>query len=766
MTNHVQIKSDLFLISQEIKKVEVKTVLLNTHHIFVIDCSGSMSGELRTIRKDLHNKISTSLKENDSLTIIWFSGKGQYGVVIEDYQIKSNTSLTKVKEMIDRYLTPVGLTSFKEPFEEAKAVISRVIKDKPNVLNSLFFITDGADNQNSNKEILQVVTTIKEDIASSTIIEYGYYCNKELLSKIAFELGGAHIFSQDFQDFEPYMSKQFSKENMSKRTYVKLDGPAVEDLVFTIDQDGQVINYSVNDKGEVLISEDEKNVFYYSVSPIGTETVLNMLEYSKGSMVYAQAEKLNRALYASLFSFSRVNNWDKVSEILKFIGDARLIVKKANTFGSQKINELENDFLNAISNPSLRFTEGYNPDLEPKEDAYCVLDMIKDLMEHEENVFYPGHEAFKYERIGSKQVAKPTVSEDEKNEFSKLLEEGKLEDLQNKLAEAIQNKKDKSVKFEKTNQLSGHPFSDLVWNEKRANLSIQVTYKGTVNLPKKFESVPEIFETVQFRNYTLIKDGVVHTYELPVSFNKGTFDKLQSEGLLDGEIFEENKIYVLNFSSLPVINRKMVNTMSAEELFKNEYELLKLKANNTVFNHYRKNLIGKVSYDFIQKYGEEAAAWLKELGITASGFNPPSTLEKTGEEIFVNSLKIKIDKLTLMTSLTDFNKVLDKYKQGKPLTGREELLLPGIQEFEAFLKSMEGIDDQTIIENWIDKKSKLFKKRKNELMNSISQSKFLCIVGKSWFKEFSSREEKSLTINIDGKDILFELDDKMEKVTL
>ena len=69
-----------------------------------------------------------------------------------------------------------------------------------------------------------------------------------------------------------------------------------------------------------------------------------------------------------------------INEVLKFIGDAKFIIKKANTFGTQKINELEAEFLGAVKDKKNRFVEGYNPDLEPAEDAYCVLDMIEDLM--------------------------------------------------------------------------------------------------------------------------------------------------------------------------------------------------------------------------------------------------------------------------------------------------------------------------------------------------------------------------------------------------
>lgn len=770
MIKFVKIKDDLFLINQKFEKelIKVKKVVINTHHIFIVDCSGSMYNELPKIKKDLYNKISTDLRENDSLTIIWFSGRGQCGVIIEDYHIKSNISLTKVKELVDKYLTTVGLTAFKDPFDEAKKVINRIMSERTDVVHSLFFITDGYDNQYSIKEILSAVNAIKGQLANSTVVEYGWYCNKELLAKIACEMGGVHIFSEHFQDYEPYIQKEFNNQKTSKRKYVQVEGSVDFGSVFIITEDGEVINYSVNDKNEVFINEEDNGFYFFSKTPIGQEVKLNMLAESfrikEGIFVDNENDEFNTALYASMFSFSRINDYNKVSEILKFVGDANFIIKKANTFGTQKINELEAEFLQAVKDKKNRFIEGYNPDLEPAEDAYCILDMIDDLME-EDNFWYPNHESFNYKRIGAKSIIKSGITDKDKEDLGKMLKEGNINDLKEKIEE-VSNKKD-GLTFEYEDENRGYPITDLVWNEKRANLSVQVKYPGQVELPENnFSNLPKIFKTYKFRNYTLIKDGVVHTYNLPVSLNESTFNKLQKNGLLKGELYEANKLYVLNFSNLPVINRAMVNTMSAEELFRNEYELLKQKANNTVFNHYRKAKIGKNSFGFIETYGEDATAWLKEFGITDNGFNPATTLEKTGEEIFVNSLKVKIDKLTLMTAEKDFQKVLEKYKNGDNLTPRESLLIPPIKEFENFMKSMQDIEDDKLIESWIDKKSKLFRKKKNELMKEIAKSKFLCVVGKSWFKEFSSRDEKEMIINIDGSDIKFELDDKMEKITL
>jgi hypothetical protein len=277
-----------------------------------------------------------------------------------------------------------------------------------------------------------------------------------------------------------------------------------------------------------------------------------------------------QGMYASLFAFSRKSDYGMVSEILKALGDAYFITEKANTFGTQKINELEAKFLDAVNDPSKRYIDGYNPNLEPAEDAYCVLDMMQDLMTQEGNYWYPQHEAFNYKRIGSKTIAKMTdLSEEDRQKIDDLLDNKKLDEAQ-QLLEEIKKNQPTQLKFHYFGTLQAFPFYDLVWNETRANLSVQVNYKGHVELLDNEFGLPTQFPTNQFRNYTLIKDGIVYNYTLPISLGRETFDKLQSNGLLEGEYYEENKIYILEFSKLPVINRKMIGTLSAEELFTNE----------------------------------------------------------------------------------------------------------------------------------------------------------------------------------------------------
>jgi len=766
MNSHLHLKQNLFLNRQIVGDTNEKKVELNTNHIFVIDCSGSMWDELAKIRRDMYNKISTIMKPNDTISLIWFSGKGQYGIILEDFSLKDDSSLRKIKELIERHLTPRGLTAFKQPIEEVGELVKRTIAIDNNKANTLFFLTDGYDNQSSTSEIIEAIGNIKELINAATIVEYGWYCNKELLSKMATEIGGVHIFSENFQEYEPYLEKEFLNGVAAKRNYIKIEGEVTYGFVYEI-KDSEIINYKVNDDNEVL-AENGIILYYISEKPSGVDIFsFNTAEELNTKVIIDVKGDLLKPLYASMYSFSKLNNFNMVSEILSFIGDVELIKLNANTFGSQKINELENKFIDLMKNPEKRFAKGYDPKLEPAEDAYCVLNLIDDLMSSDENKWYPKHEAFNYKRIGRKAIELKGATESDKEEMKELVESNNMDELKNKLEEI--SKKENKLKFIYENEEAGHPIKNLVWNEKRANLSVNVRYDGEINLENEIdrpEKVDKIFKTNIFRNYTIIKDGIVHSYTLPVSLSEETFNKLQQNDLLVNETYSSNTIYILDFSSLPVINRKMVKEMSAKDLFLKEYELLTLKAKNTVFNHYRKEMLKGVKVDFIDLYGTDGAEWLKEKGIAPYGFSPKTTLEKTQEEIMVNSLQVKINKLTLMTAKKDFDKVLKKIKEGTELTQRESLLVPAIKEFETFMKTMEGVDDNSLIEKWLDKKSEFFKNRKNELMNQVSREKFLCTVSKSWFKEFDSREDGKMEIEIDGNTISFEVIEKQQKIKL
>ena len=68
----IKIADKLFLIKLTLDQVEAKPVESPTNHIVVIDCSGSMCGQLPQIREQLKRKLPKLIGPEDTLSLIWF----------------------------------------------------------------------------------------------------------------------------------------------------------------------------------------------------------------------------------------------------------------------------------------------------------------------------------------------------------------------------------------------------------------------------------------------------------------------------------------------------------------------------------------------------------------------------------------------------------------------------------------------------------------------------------------------------------------------
>lgn len=754
----IKVKDGLYLAAQRPsqQKAVVKQVTLNTHHIFIIDCSGSMYSALGEIRRDMCNKLSTLLKPGDSVTLMWFSSRREYGVILEDYRINGSVNIEKARQLINQHLVSRGLTAFVDPLVEAKQLIDRVNTNNKDMLHSLFFLTDGCDNQYSRADILKAVTSLKDRVSNATMVEYGWYCNRKLMMEMATEFGGTHQHSKDFQDYEPLIQRQFTQSVTAKRSYMELQAAPIGETAFTVDN-GAITVHKIEKGGVFMPVDDATLLFFFTDKAAGkvVDVKANMLpvEYVGG-------------LYAAMNIASKNLDVDLVADLLKYVGDARLISQSANTFGTQKITELETEFEHAALNENLRYSLGYDPSLAPKEDAFCFFDMLDELQSSDENKWYPRHEWFQYERTGKKMVSAATnLNEGEKKKLAEAQATGDLKKIKAAMEE-IEAGKVEELEFKFAEENPSSPFSHLVWNGTRANLNVQVTYKGHVEVPKNKFGIPAQFETVIVRNYTLVKDGIIHTYVLPVSLCEDTFYKLQREGMLEGEAYEPGRIYKLDFSSLPVINRNMAKKRpSAKELCEKVYALTKIQGYNAVMTYYKKLHQVAKSKGFAELYGADGAEFLKEYGLMPYGYSPKKVAEKTGEEQSVPALDVKILKASLPSGSAEIKKVVEKIQKGVALTPREKWFEQAIRDYNEFVRLTNGINDQIVVE-WISEKSKNTDKERRRLISEIAQAKFIIIVGKLWFSEFKSRAEKAITLKIDGQDFNFELDDSEEIIKL
>lgn len=266
-----KVSDNLYLIRQTIasgKQAAVKPVEVPTNHVVVIDCSGSMYGELPKIREQLKKKLPKLLKDTDTVSIIWFSSRGQFGTLLEAEPVATLTDLQSVNQAIDRWLRPMSLTGFKEPMEEASRVIDRISKKRPNTVFSLFFMSDGCDNQWSRAEILKATEKTAAGLASTTIVEYGYYADRPLLTAMAEKAGGSLIFSEDFDRYAPQFEAAMQKRPVgAKKVEVKVGGDPIGAFVYAL-QDGDLLTFAV-EEGKVSVPEGLAEVYYVSPTKVG-----------------------------------------------------------------------------------------------------------------------------------------------------------------------------------------------------------------------------------------------------------------------------------------------------------------------------------------------------------------------------------------------------------------------------------------------------------------------------------------------------------------
>jgi hypothetical protein len=757
---NIKFNDSFFLTIKDVKalsEVQLTPKALPTNFVFVIDVSGSMYNELGQIRTQLKNKLPQLVKENDTVTIVWFSGRNDAGILMENVEIKSLKKLQDINAAIDRFLRSMGATAFQKPLVLAKEAIQRIKKTNNNVF-SLIFLTDGCNNDCSWSDVLKSLKTLEPDLAASTFVEYGYYADSEAIAQMAELVGGEKVVAEQFDDYDQVFEAKIQKTyGSAKKVTVDIPKTRAFDFAFTITPSNEIILYGVTDD-QVLVPEDTISLMFFS-------------KKAAGSLVssYDNKPELNKLVYGALYVLTEKLQNDYADDIFKVLGDKNLYDIFTNAYGKQKLMNFKNMVKECVFDHTKQFLKGRVANLVMDENAYCVMNFVNDLTNDDTALVYPLNPEFSYKRIGAKKVQAGSTGELNESQKTKLASAKSVEELKAITDEIAQSAED-VVKFEYNDKTKGYPISNLVWSSERANLSINVKFDGYVNLPKNQFGLDRI-DTFIFRNYTIIKDGILNITKLPVTLSKASFTLFQANGVIDKSLtYLPKQIYVLDFSSLPIINKKMVKSISAKALAEKEYGLLKLQGLAKAYKYFGELHFPKVSVGFVEKYGKEAEAWLSGLGITTyNGFNPKMTTEKSTDFYMAVQLDTKIAKLSAIPAVAG---VLKKIEEGKALTPAEELLKPAIDDYKAQINSpiYKALKDEKlkndVLENWLKTVNKTVSDQRKQLLQEIAQIKFSLILSKKWFTEFKSFEEDTLVQKIDGKDLTFKFEMSEKQINL
>jgi hypothetical protein len=658
------------------KQVEQGAIAVDTptHRILVVDCSGSMSYELPKLRQHLKNKLPTMVQPQDTLSIIWFSGPNQCGLLFENMSIDSLQDLTKINAAVDRFLQPTGMTAFKDPLDK---VIELTTKNTHSAY-TMSFMTDGANNSGSKSVILDVCTKLADKLSSATFVEYGFYADHKMLMDMAEEVGGQVVLADNFTTYSESLESTMKVVSSSKKVKVNLRAENVEFVVGNL-LDGFVIARP-DAVGLVTLPANTQSYSYFESGASDTVEVADDQLNGAAYMVSALIQRGNAQLAMTLASAIGDRTLYESIENAFSKQDYVLAVETGNAFGAGKKQLFE--------------SEERDTNLIPDPNAYNVLTLLMDLADTEGNFLDLSHPDFDYVAGGGERDT--VVSTD--GYTPKFKDAGK------------------EIKAE---------IKALKFDEDRPNINILVNRPGTVNLPKNELGFKDEFDTFIWRSYSIVRDGIVNVRKLPVVLSKATYDLLSMNGI-PLEPFKIGKTYVIDTKKLPVINRSMVTKSSSTEMFKDCFQLYKLRVTQKVLG----DRIEKPEFGqkFGSIYGEEGAKFLKEIGITEGGFSPKSV---KGESLDPYTAKVLEIKMAGLSSIPKVSDVRDAITKGKTLTPSQAIM----RDVFVATDKVEDVDIADVL--------KSVKGSINNARDKIIKKKFGIIIGKVWFSDMINLEDNS-----------------------
>lgn len=733
------------------------------HHVVVVDCSGSMSADLPSLRVALKAKIPALVRERDTVTLIWFSGRGEVGVVLEGETVATLRDLARVTAAIDQGFRPVGLTGFREPLQAVIQSIYR-LKRTASLPISLFFMSDGIDNQWTKAEIFEPLTELARLVTTSTLVEYGDYADRAMLAAMASQLGGTLLRAESLDEYEPMLEQAMGPIRDGEKIEIRIqpgtDG-IIGDIVFELRDDGAIVTYKPSCE-HVIVGDSTREIWYLTTSPLPNAQIARACD---GALTQA---------YAAASLFVTRGNGNVVWPLLREIGDALFIRRYAQCFGKQSHGVLADQLRAAAHDPGLCFLEGIDPYLVPPSDAFCVVDLLRMLEQDEEARVLVDHPSFKYRRVTRRRVdADENFSERDKDRIRALQVEmasakipANIDAIRGEL-EALIAKKQPALKFKENPAPDGYEVHGIVYNEEQPNISLRVRRTGTVYLGDRLDrdragGVPALaglggsrierhFPTFTFRNYAIVSHGNVNVRHLPLRVGIDTWQVLRAEGTRSQPLViqEDPKEFgregkgtiVVDLSVLPIMNRAMVELASLEQTVRRACDLARARAQTKIY----KSVIAteypaeraRDDAGYLSLYGREATAWLAEQGLTEHGGFAPKRVQATSTDyIMGKSLKIK---LKGYSTLPPVDKLREKVVKGSKLNGPESLMAEALLEIENFKRSHPKAQHQA----WVAAREKMLIAESRALSFDLSQVALAVIVGQVWFSDCTDLDDRT-----------------------
>lgn len=741
------LSENLFLTVMPVgKKSGKKAAPQLLENVIVVDCSGSMSGDMAQIRQEVPSAFQAGQKTH----VISFSGT-------------QDVIVAETREGAASALYARGLTCFEDALKAALRIIEQAAGPV-----SFTFMSDGADNCSVRENVLALCELIGKRAVKTNVCSYGAYSDVRFLGQMAAALGGEFLATNLSEMMRNNLTRNIG-QYVNEGTKFEQPLGAAEPLggtVFSLLDDEETLPpqvYLAKD-GIVTIDPSVESIAFLTSTPFGERKG----PLGKACKAFDKAKSpspgayniINAARAAAYVYITRMNHTIAIP-VVRALGDVYLAREFFKAFGVSEVLSVADDILRYQP-----FCGGYDPNCVPKDDAITVLDVLNLMVEHDVEVDVESL-IQSYNKIGRRTAdANTRLNKTEQSEFLRLRDLMAQETNTKALAALSQRmleltSKPAELKF--TRKAGWSSVQKLVFNLNRPNVSGLFKIDGSVDLTARDDkpaTLPDTIATHIWRNFSFVRDGVVNIPSVRIRMkNSGFHDQLMSwlsEGRVDAYV--ANFSYsspgsedTLDFTCLPVVSRALLKSTSAAAMAEECAFLLtwqaEVKALKYLLNQAEEEP-GEKGSGFI--FSEEDTKWLAEAGLTEKGFNPKKVVEPSTDAYMAKVLEVKIAGFSSLPSVKD---VLKRREEGGSLTPAQALLGNSLDYFSDM--SRDGLESAL----------KGAKDAVRLTIARITSAKSSLLMANAWFTDLAPTENTT-KVNIGGNEtqVTFVLREVEEKI--
>jgi len=516
--------------AQDIESNKAEAENAPSHHIAILDVSGSMWGDLDAV-KNIIEKVFTAEEFNDpamKISLITYSSSGDVRihfqrVTVEDVLAPNSPHLAEIRSLQVRGLTCMS---------QALIAAEKLIDDTEATCISLH--TDGYANDRSPYREAQVIVAAVEAIEQHpnvfcNTVGYRSYCDFALLSAIANRLSGTSMQACDARGVYKALHSAQVLLAGSLSPVLEAGIGDFDFVTFVSKKAGKVLGSTKSMQVRGLASGDDAMVYRYrEIGSIHYDSlevpVCDGLTNPTPLLAFARAQialgNLNAAKYAMVST--------RIDSLIQQHSRA-LVAAEVAAMGA----DIERHLFGML-------TVSMSPEYGLGETGPSILSLLQMLDTYQGSLRVNVADLLKtYNRRGLKKVA--GVRNDR----------GEIEPPTHKLLTPSDN--------------TAVPVASIDINRDTATINIKVVEDGTLvsNEPaadgnagklgiKEIEGVP--LDLKSFRNYTIVGDGQVNVPVLPLRISdKRCFAGLKDMGLVTGD-FDPKAQYDIDIAKMPLVD--------------------------------------------------------------------------------------------------------------------------------------------------------------------------------------------------------------------